>query len=173
MGASEAILIPDPAVVWTMIGSMGAAAAWGITFVVKFLLKNARARKAIGVSLGLDESGHPDLTKVLIQFVHHQEADRQADRQERARQWERIEDVLQAINNQAKEINVLAGGMNSIASHFQQLYQQNAATMHRIENSQVNMAIWVYQNLSGFRTGTPPPMPMQSHQSPPAQAHKG
>ncbi len=165
-------VVSDPAATWALIGSLTTTAIGGTIFVGRFLFKNARARKAIGVTLGLEESGNTDLTKVLIEFVHHQEADRQADRQERTRQWERIEEILGAINSQAKEINSLANGMNSIASHFQQLYAQNAATMSRIENSQVNLAIWIYQNLGGVR-GQVPQMPFQSQPTPPAQAHQG
>lgn len=170
-------LMTDPTATWALIGAMGSTAVGGILYVGRFFLRSARARKAIGVSLGLDEHGNTDLTKVLIEFVRNMEQDRQTDRNQETRQWERIEDIFTAINSQATEIKDLANGMNNIASHFQQLYQQNAATLSRVENSQVNLAIWIYQNMgrpgaavhnqqSPVPMPTPTPMPTQ----PPPQA---
>ena len=169
-------LITNPAATWALMGSMGSVAVGGIIFVGRFLLKSARARKAIGVSLGLDENGNTDLTKVLIDFVKNMQEDRQADRQQEIRKWERIEEIFCAINDQAKETRDLANGMNGIANHFQQLYLQQVATLSRVESSQVNLAIWIYQNMnraSGAHQQPQPysPVPMPTPPPPPAQAH--
>jgi len=152
---------------WSMVGTISVAALGGLIYLVKVLWRNDRARKALGVGLGLDskpDESISELNKVLIQFVQMQETRSQADHQERTRQWERIEQMVSAIGVQSKETHDLAIGMNSISMHFQQLYSQNEATLQRIEHSQVNLAIWIYQNLGGARSSSPQ-MPIQQMQA--------
>lgn len=157
----------DKLVSYGMTGSAYAVGLGIIVFVARILWKNERARRALGVGLGLDEkpdASLSELNKVLIHFVQAQDARSTDDRKERARQWERIEQMVGVIREQAKETHDLATSMNAIGQHFQQLYSQNENTLQRIEHSQVNLAIWIYQNLGGNR------IPSQPNQQMPAQA---
>jgi hypothetical protein len=156
-------LQPDPWALRVLLGTMTSTAVGGAIWLFRRLWRSREARSMLAKVLedpkeAGDESA---LMKTLIQLLRNQDADRQADRQERVRQWERVEDVLNAIRDQAAETRELVTTISNVAGHFQQLHDNQANTLQRIEQSQVGLATWVYQNLRG---GQPLPPFFQSQQ---------
>lgn len=161
----------DPSAIWGLVGSMITAAGVGGYHVIRVIVRNRKVRSLIASGIAsLEDSSDGDkkksvgdgtLSTALLQFLHQQEADRQADRQERGRQWERIEEMLEAIRDLSAQTRELTVGLQSASQHFNQVHAEHARSISRIEESQVNMATWVYQNLSGMRFAQQPPPPPQ------------
>lgn len=142
-----------------VIGALSLTAIVGIWEVGKRILRTRRARRMLAAGLDLnpnsgeDSDVKHDIPPGLLEIIRRMESDRQEEARQRDRQWERIEDVVGVCRD-------LASSLQSFVKQFEMTHHGHAQAMKRIEDSQIAMATWVYQNWPRSQQGGtyyPPP----------------
>jgi hypothetical protein len=151
------LLNPDPAAVHGLLGSMILGAIISAYHLVKIILRNRRARRVMAAGLGavLDDGGgesknngeeNPPLNQTLMEFLRRQEADRQADRQERARQWERIEELVKLAEQHAHAAWAIVTTIQNFAQYMDQTHQHQSKEIAEVKSNQIKLSDWLREN---------------------------
>lgn len=159
MGANY-VIQADPAAVWGLIWAMISAAIWGIWQAAKFLIKHKRARAmvAAGLDLGPAESDNRSQEKVtleaaILQFLRHQQAREEADRHERTRQWERIEQLLRLANEHSTALLAVVTALNNVAHVNEMAHKYQNEHIAEVKGNLAKLSEWIRDN---FRIYPPP-----------------
>lgn len=163
---SGIVLVSDPkalvAATTVLLSGIGA----GIWFIIKAFFKNNSVRRAIsgiadppsenekafGNSYRPQEGRSSDeLTRVLIDFVKRSEEDRQKDREDRNRQWEHIDAMSRAIQNQSEATREIATAVQALTAEAKNSSQAHQQAIQRVENAQAGLAQWVWAQIMAGR----------------------
>lgn len=142
---------------WGLVSTLLIAAGMSIYHVGVKILSTRKGRKLAKIGLGLDSStdemdpvkkdtSNEKLTDALLQFVHRMEQDSQADRQDRTRQWERIENAVKEIRDQAEATREVIRTMQDMGNYFQKASEQHFAHIDRVLDNQINLSTWLREN---------------------------
>lgn len=158
--AANYIIQPDPAAVWGLIWAMISAAVFGIYHVGKFLIKHKRARAmmAAGLDLRPAESDNRSQEKItleaaILQFLRHQQAREEADRHERTRQWERIEQSLRLANEHSQALLGVIQAVNNAAAVNEMSHKHQGEHIAEVKSGLAKLSEWLRDNLRNY----PPP----------------
>lgn len=143
----------DPATVGSIIGSMIPAALIGAGWLIRVIVKNRRAAARMVVA-ALDDSPktgdnpHQEtpVNAAILQYLHNQEARDIADRQERSRQWERVESLTLQLKDQASALQGLLTAVQNSALFANHAHEHHARQIDGIAQNQILLSNWLRDN---------------------------
>lgn len=166
MGA-DAILI-NPVAVWGIICGLASSGGYAIWQGGKIILKTARAKRMIAAGLDFKPEERENieeetaLTSAILQFLKHQEAREAADRQERNRQWERIEDVLDINREQIASISRVLVAIEHFAQSMDIVHRHQSDQIGEIKSNVIKLSDWLRDNNRAYPPYQQPPRTAQS-----------
>jgi hypothetical protein len=146
----------DPAAIGGLVGGMIPAAFISAGWLIRIVIKN---RKAVtrGIVAGLDikladmenSGGDPKLSDAILHFLRGQEADRQADRAERSRQWERIEEAIGLAREHAQSAWAINQTIQNMATWIDRAHQDQTSQIREVGANQVLLSNYLRERLGG------------------------
>lgn len=154
--AAESLINVDPAAIGGIVGGLIPAAFLGATWLVRIIIKNRKAVArgaiaALDLKAAIAENGGEEamLTAAILQFLKQQEADRQADRAERTRQWERIEECLALAKEHAQAAWAINQSIHNMATWINGVHEQQNSNIARVEKNQIHLSNFLRERLGG------------------------
>jgi hypothetical protein len=147
----------DQATIGGILGAMVPTALMGIGWGIRLIIKNRKA-VARGVIAGLELNegktenipGESTLTAAILEMLRRMEVDRQADRTERSRQWERIEQLaISSRDNTSlarEHTNALQGmisTMQNFALAMDHAHRYQTEQIAGVTANQVHLSEWI------------------------------
>ena len=171
---------PDPVAVWGLLSALGSVAIYGVTQLVKLIVRHRRAAgRLLAASLDPEAKGGDNtpqgdtVTTAILQYLAAQErrdiAERQtrearehAQRDEEARRWERVEALTIALRDQASALQTVLMAVQNSALYQDQAHQYHAKQLEGIQANQVKLSDWLRDNMPRYRYGGQAPASGQS-----------
>ncbi len=145
-------LLPDSGA-WGIIGSLTTIALAGAVWLAKAIFKSKNARRMLAAGLNPEDNKESNtetkdnqtVINALLAFLKSMETDRQADRQERGRQWERIEQIVTVCRDQAEETRNVIAQVETMGAQFQQALLQLSKEVSEVKDNQIRLSEYLRQ----------------------------
>lgn len=150
------MLNSSPLWTWILNSSMIGSGGWALWRMAKTILKNARARRMLAAGLDLDDDERKNIGKdenvnaVVLEMLRRMEIDRREQMAQGERRWERIEEMVGQMREQAEiarqhtaSLNGTIQAIQNFATYMDQTHRYQSQQIDEVKQNQIRLQDWL------------------------------